>query len=61
MPISASGGLLALVCSIAVTMSPLPMGVATPPGCTELTRMSCLPSSAANARVMPVTACLLAV
>jgi len=35
--------------------------VTTGPGCTLLTRMECLPSSAANARAIPVTACLLAV
>jgi len=60
-PMRASFGLAAFVRSIAPTMSPLPIGVATAPGCTELTRMPCLPSSAAKALVMPVTACLLVV
>ncbi len=47
--------------AIAATISPEPISVTTGPGCTLLTRIECLPSSAANARAMPVTACLLAV
>ena len=46
---------------MAPAMSPVPIAVLTGPGCTLLTRIECLPSSAAKARAMPVTACLLAV
>ena len=42
-------------------MLPDPIGVFTPVGCTLLTRMLCLPSSAAKALAMPRTANLLVV
>jgi len=47
--------------AIASTISGEPISVTTGPGCTLLTRIECVPSSAANARAIPVTACLLAV
>ncbi len=56
-----SCGLVSIAAPIAEIMSPEPIGVLTGPGCTLLTRIECLPSSAANARAIPVTACLLAV
>src|ERR1700722_18349189 len=56
-----SWGLVAVALATASTMSPEPIGVFTGPGWTLLTRIECLPNSAAKARVSPVTACLLAV
>src|SRR5581483_11278214 len=56
-----SCGLVSAARVSAATMSPEPMSVLTGPGCTLLTRIEYLPSSAANARAIPVTACLLAV
>ena len=53
--------LLSAAWAMASTISGDPIGVTTGPGCTLLTRIECLPSSAANARAIPVTACLLAV
>ena len=46
---------------ISSCIRPLPIGVFTPVGCTLLTRMPYLPSSAANALAMPRTANLLVV
>src|SRR6476661_579037 len=60
-PMCANCGLVSPARCSAPIMSPVPMSVATGPGCTLLTRIACLPSSAANARAIPVTACLLAV
>ena len=57
----ANCGLFSVALLVAATMSPDPMLVLTGPGWTLLTRIENLPSSAANARAIPVTACLLAV
>ena len=56
-----SCGLDSITLPIAAIMSPDPMSEFTGPGCTLFTRIECLPSSAANAFAIPVTACLLAV
>jgi hypothetical protein len=50
-----------IVLPISSTIRPEPMSVATGPGCTLLTRIECLPSSAAKPLAIPVTACLLVV
>jgi hypothetical protein len=56
-----SRSFVAIAAPISAVMLPLPIGVLTPVGCTLLTRMPCLPSSAANALAMPRTANLLVV
>ena len=55
-----SSGYVSPAARMASRIRPPPIGVATAPGCTLLTRMLWRPSSAANARAIPVTACLLA-
>ncbi len=58
-PSSAVG--FAMKIGIAVSAPPMPMpGLATPVGCTVLTRMRCGASSFAKAFISPTTPCLLA-
>src|ERR1700727_672516 len=54
-------GLVSVKFANAPTMSPPPIAVLTGPGCTLLTRIECIPNSAANARAIPVTAGFLGV